>query len=112
MSSHFNKLTPKQLEDLACLSEEVGELVTELAKAQGQLGKLQQDIGKIVRHGLYSRNPNKPLSLNNKERIEAESGDVLASITRLCAAGTLSEDAVFTRAERKIDKIKRWLHHS
>lgn len=98
---HFNELTPAQVELLALLAEECGECI--------------QAIGKILRHGYYSRNPlvqaGRPGGESNLCALEKEMGDIRAAMTLLCNAGPASEGEVAAHAETKLGKIGRWLHH-
>lgn len=91
---HFNKLTPSELELLALLSEECGEVI--------------QVIGKILRHGLNSNWQDNP---TNKELLEDEVGDVLLAIGCVVVK-MLDEKKVMERTEFKAEKIKRFLHHN
>lgn len=94
--TNFNKLTPGQTERLAVLVEELGESV--------------QAIGKILRHGMDSRNPVHPDD-SNRHDLEKELGDVHAATKMLYAASDLSESKVKQSCHRKIHKPKRYLHH-
>lgn len=95
--SHFNQLTPAELERLAVLSEELGEA--------------QQIIGKILRHGYDSYNPIHPEEGTNRQMLEKELGDVRYSMIALCAVGDLSKEAIHAHAKCKAENIKPWLHH-
>lgn len=94
--NNFNNLTPAQTERLAVLVEELGESV--------------QAIGKILRHGLESRNPKHPEDSNRLD-LEKELGDIRAAEKMLYAAGDLSEAVVKRSCDKKIHKPKRYLHH-
>jgi NTP pyrophosphatase (non-canonical NTP hydrolase) len=93
--AHFNNLTPAEAERLAILAEEMGESI--------------QSIGKILRHGYDSVNPN--TGVNNKEALTFEIADVLNAIDRLTKAGDLSLGAI--EAERHMSKPRKlgYLHH-
>ena len=90
-------MTKAELERLALLSEECGEV--------------QVAIGKILRHGWESVDPTCADSPTNRRFLEIELGDVLYAIQLLTTAGDLSArridqektEAVFTKAP--------WLHH-
>lgn len=93
----FNELAPDQAELLALLLEELGEA--------------QQAIGKILRHGYRSRNPDSPGSGDNADALERELGDVAAATMLLYGMG-ISELAVESAKERKLAKVRQYLHHA
>lgn len=97
MAEHFNRLSPAESEALANLVEEVGEVL--------------QAIGKIQRHGLFSRNPFKPEDPDNREQLAIECGDVLAAIEVLTHVGILDADELEQRKARKLEKVRNYLHH-
>lgn len=92
-----DQLTAAQGERLAFLGEECSEV-----------GKA---LGKISRHGLESRFP--PVSgKSNREKLEAELGDVLFAMRLLESAGDIDMDTVSAQAEAKWrDPPVRWFHH-
>jgi NTP pyrophosphatase (non-canonical NTP hydrolase) len=92
-----NQLTASQLERLAILSEELGEAV--------------QVIGKILRHGYASVNPDKPEEGDNRNRLTVELGDVLAAIKMLKDAGDISAEALDQAKRNKMVKVMRYTHH-
>jgi NTP pyrophosphatase (non-canonical NTP hydrolase) len=93
-----NELTDSQLERLAILSEEMGEA--------------QQAIGKILRHGYESHNPDVPKAgWSNRHDLEKELGDVLFAVEMLWVSLDVSGHAVHQRKIAKSDKIKPYLHH-
>ena len=91
-------LTVAQIERLALLSEECGEV--------------QQVIGKILRHGYESRSPIGDSSLTNRELLETELGDLHVVGTILQDAHDLSEDNIWAAAEKKKNRINRFLHYN
>lgn len=97
MKNSFNELTPAQAERLAILLEEMGEA--------------QQAIGKILRHGYTSQNPDVLDGPTNLESLEHELGDVVAAIGLMFASNDLNEQAVADRVLVKSQKIKQYLHH-
>ena len=97
MKNAFNQLTPAQAERLAILLEELGEM--------------QQAIGKILRHGYTSRNPDVLDGPTNRESLERELGDVAAAMGLLFEANDLDEQTVTNRVLVKALKIKPYLHH-
>ncbi len=91
-------LTKEQLERLAILSEELGEV--------------QQVIGKILRHGYETSNPLEENGKTNREKLEMELGDVV------CVLGLMNQEKDFDDikigklAESKIKKINKWMHYN
>lgn len=95
--SNFNKLTPAETERLAVLLEELGEA--------------QQMVGKILRHGFESVNPDRPDEDTNRARLENELGDVLVAIDFLVDYGDILQWRLDDRKRVKHHKIWDWLHH-
>lgn len=94
MSESFNRLTPAEAERLAYFLEELGEC--------------QQAIGKILRHGYESRNPDDENHINNRFELEREIADVLGAIELLYRAEDIDREYVKNFLE---DKKYRYLHH-
>lgn len=96
---HFNGLTPAQAERLALLLEEMGEA--------------QQAIGKILRHGYDSQDPDmRPGAVpDNRAALERELGDVTCSLAMLTASGDLDKEKIFARSEKKTILVRDYLHH-
>lgn len=97
MAEYFNQLSPQEAEALAILGEECAEV--------GQV------IGKIQRHGLFSRNPFDPQSLSNLDELKVELGDILAAIRVLQKVGLLNESELPPLRDAKLKKLPRFLHH-
>jgi len=99
METKFNNgLTDSQLESLAILAEECGEVV--------------QRVGKILRHGLQSPRPSNG-ELNVK-LLEDEIGDICAILDVLTDLGVIDENHVHDRAAWKLEKFRdepERLHH-
>jgi NTP pyrophosphatase (non-canonical NTP hydrolase) len=91
--SFSNRLSDAQLERLAILSE------------------AQQAIGKIIRHGYESCNPDGNQSRTNRDDLETELGDVMFAMSLISDAGEVSHVAVCERALIKAKKILPYLHH-
>ena len=92
----FNRLSPAVAEALALLSEECGEL--------------QQAIGKILRHGLWSEHPDS--GVPNQKALEWEVGDLLAAL-RICEVQRLIDWAnVIGARDRKMIRVRQYLHHA
>lgn len=95
---NFNKLTSAETERLALLLEELGEA--------------QQAIGKILRHGYESKNPDDIFALTNRQALEREIGDVIASVQLMEQAVDLSSIAISERIGVKLEKVKAYFHHN
>lgn len=87
---YYNNLTPQQLEMLAILSEECGEVV--------------QRIGKILRHGLNSVNPN--TKIDNTVALECELGDICAAMESLAMLGIIDLEVIQNQMNSKLEKFK------
>jgi NTP pyrophosphatase (non-canonical NTP hydrolase) len=94
---HFNNLTEAELERLAILGEELSEA--------GQI------IGKILRHGYSSHNPNDPEAVQNRELLTKELGDVLAAINLLTNSGDIDKHATSEAHISKLERLRLWVHH-
>lgn len=97
MREFFNNLTPAEAERLAILSEEMGEAI--------------QSIGKILRHGYESKNPDVADSLTNRAMLEKELGHVRNSMLMLCEKGDVSKEVIHSWANEKRLSIEKYLHH-
>jgi hypothetical protein len=74
---------------------------------------VQQAVGKILRHGYDSVNPNVPTGLNNnRSDLVREVGDVLTVLGLLFEAKDLNEEAVAQRVISKTVKVRQYLHHA
>ncbi len=91
-----NGLTEAETERLALLGEECAET-----------GKA---IGKILRHGYPSRNPDIADSPTNREGLEREVGDLLWAIDLMAHCGDISMLRSRADAGRHVRKT-RYLHH-
>ncbi len=97
---HFNDLNVAQNESLSILIEESGEA--------------QQILGKIMRHGLDSLNPDQQhpdFGKSNDALLTKEIGDVMFAIKLLYYLGIISEQGVNARVIEKARKIDKYLHH-
>lgn len=74
-----------------------------------EMGESQLEIGKILRHGIDSHHPDEP-GLTNAQRLELETGHVLAAIDLLIACGTLDPKAIVRARRAKLQKLQNWLH--
>lgn len=100
MDLQTNKVTPSlspaEVERLALLLEELGEA--------------QQVIGKILRHGYESVNPDCSVD-TNRANLERELGDVLVAIDFLLDYGDIEQWRLDDRKRVKHHRIWDWLHH-
>lgn len=102
MLSHFNRLSPSELERLAILDEEMHEV--------GQI------IGKILRHGYESYNPTTSVPedqnpIINRWLLEKELGHVLWSMQMMCAANDMNSDSIERGAKEKSERATNYFHH-
>ena len=95
MSNILPGLSPAQLEALALLSEECGEVIA--------------IIGKALRHGLDSCHPDG--NETNRDAISREAGQVLAAIYIAVGVGALNVVEVDNGCRDKWAKVGRYLHH-
>ena len=91
-------LTPSELERLAVLSEELGEV--------------QQIIGKILRFGYESYNPLEENGKTNREKLEMELGDVNLMVCHMEDSEDISIENIEGFTEKKSKTINKWLHHN
>lgn len=94
--NNANGLSPAETERLSILSEELGESV--------------QAVGKILRHGYESYNPDNPKETNRLD-LEKELGDVYAAASMMYAAKDISRRRVIGSSRKKLSKQNRNLHH-
>ncbi|QBJ04542.1 nucleoside triphosphate pyrophosphohydrolase [Pseudomonas phage Lana] len=99
MPTHFNELTPAQAERLAILAEEMGEAI--------------QIIGKILRHGYDSFNPDSLDIRTNRQYLHDELTDVEAAITMIGRdiPELYSEPAHDKAVNLAMLKKLSWSHH-
>ena len=93
MKEHSSWLTPGEMERLAIIAEECGEVV--------------QAVGKIIRHGYESDF----VGPTNREQLEKELGDVLYAINLMAKKKDINLSRVQESSEQKAEKIKPYLHH-
>ena len=87
--------TPAEIERLALLAEECGEVV--------------QMVGKILRHGYNSKHPD--TGEMNRTLLENEIGDLFAAIELMLKAEDLYKPSIIDAAAAKLAKVDQWLHH-
>lgn len=98
MSEPFNKLSQAELERLAILSEELGEV--------------QQIIGKIIRHGWESYSPFDESKTTNRQLLEKELGDVHAIRNLMIRRGDIDFLEIKLHGKEKEKRIQPYLHHN
>jgi NTP pyrophosphatase (non-canonical NTP hydrolase) len=89
------RLTAAEIERLAMLAEECGEV--------------QQAVGKILRHGYESKPPRG--GLTNRVALEREIGDVHAVMELMQDAGDTRAPVVNSWRNEKRLALRRWTHH-
>lgn len=94
----FNKLSPLELERLALLSEECGEVI--------------HIIGKIIRHGYNSFNPFDKERITNRELLEEELGDIQAAIQLMVDNKDITQEEIDAHKEIKTENVQQYLHHN
>lgn len=98
MAEEFDSgLTPAEVERLAILAEECGEVI--------------QIVGKVLRHGYSSHNPRSDSHISNRGLLAKEIGDLEWIIALIMKEGDVSEGAVAQRARLKGDAARPYLHH-
>lgn len=96
MENDYNNLNASELERLAVLSEELGEV--------------QQVIGKILRHG-YERCDHEE-GIPNRELLEKELGDIIFAMEFLIINEDVNESNILLHKELKKDTLRKHLHHN
>ena len=88
-------LTPAEIERLAILAEECGEVV--------------QAVGKVLRHGWESQSPygGKP----NRQALEREIGNVRAVVNLMLDSGDVRLAELQAWQRRKREQVEKWTHH-
>lgn len=97
MSDFNNELTDAEIERLAILAEEMGEA--------------QQAIGKILRHGYESYNPDDSNGRTNRRELERELGDVVAAMELMTITRDVNDASIDQFAVDKMLKILKYSHH-
>ena len=90
-------MTNAELERLAILSEECGEVV--------------HIISKIIRHGFRSFHPSNP-EKSNRRLLEKELADLLFIIDFMVDCGDISHNGILTQLDKKAEDIGKYLHHN
>lgn len=94
----FNELNNADAELFALLSEECGETV--------------QAIGKILRHGKHSWNPDVVGKRTNIEDLEKELGDILAVLDIMTRGKVIDMKNIESMRQAKLEKVWKYLHHN
>ena len=92
---HFNGLSPAEVERLALLIEECGEVT--------------QAASKILRHGYESCHP--ASGIDNHTALESELGDLLFALGWLVGSGDIVRGRVDAAIRAKGDRVAPYLHH-
>ena len=91
----MNGLSPAEVERLAILSEECGEVV--------------QAIGKILRHGWESKYDN---GRTNREQLEIEIADVALWTQLLIDSKDISVASLEDATNAKLKRVNNYLHYN
>lgn len=94
---NVNKLSNVELERIGIIVEELGETC--------------QVLGKIIRHGLESKNPIIENSLTNRQLLEKEIGDVYNAVDMMAEENMVSKEKILKNADIKSASIEMWLHY-
>lgn len=97
MSAFDNGLIPAEAERLAILAEECGEVI--------------QVVGKILRHGYPSHNPNDPKGISNRGLLAKELGDLDWIVCLMESEGDFAVGARAQRKRLKVESARPYLHH-
>ena len=87
-----------ELERLAVLAEECGEVV--------------QVIGKIIRHGYDSKHPDNMNGPDNRRLLEKEIGDVKAILRLMLDAGDVSMLPIKASRDEKYARLATYMHNA
>ena len=98
MGRAFNKLTHAEIERLALLAEECGEVI--------------QAVSKILRHGYESYNPLDTNKETNRTLLEKELGDLQEAKRIMLAADDIHDSNIKIYAQSKYERVKQYLHHN
>lgn len=90
-------LAPAETERLALLMEECAEV--------------QHVIGKILRHGYQSYNPNDEHRTPNRQLLEKELGDLRAAMQLMIREDDISLAAIGRAYTDKTMRLAQYLHH-
>jgi len=92
-----NGLSETEIERLALMTEECGEVL--------------QVIGKILRHGYIATDPNTGAKYDNRAALSREVGDFAYASGLMCEVGDLSVDDVEWASNAKAKRCLNYLHH-
>ena len=94
----FNELGNSEAEAIALCAEECGEAI--------------QAAMKILRHGMECYDPGAVHTRNNRQDLERELGQVLATIEILKADGIVFEAGLKEAKIEKLNSVFQYLHHA
>jgi hypothetical protein len=92
-----NGLTPAEVERLAFLAEECGEVV--------------QMVGKILRHGYASYHPRDVAKTTNRRLLTNEIGNIGVAVDLMLDAGDILLSNIEEDMEIKKTTVGKYLHH-
>lgn len=98
LNSRNLQVNPSELERLALLSEELGEV--------------QQIIGKIIRHGYESYNPFDGHHTTNRSLLENELGDVFYAIDLIISRSDVNLHHILSYKKNKQATVEQYLHYN
>jgi NTP pyrophosphatase (non-canonical NTP hydrolase) len=73
---------------------------------QEECAEVSQAISKVFRFGMEDEHP--VTKINNREHLEEEIGDLMCMIDLLIDNGVISESAVMTAKNEKLNKLMTW----
>jgi NTP pyrophosphatase (non-canonical NTP hydrolase) len=73
---------------------------------QEECAEVSQAISKVFRFGMEDSHP--VTGINNREHLEEELGDLLCMIELLIENGVVSEAALMTAKNEKLNKLMTW----
>lgn len=95
---HFNKLTPAELERLAILAEECGEVI--------------QVVNKVIRHGYEDYSPFDETKTTNRSNLEKEIGDLTFIVDFMNEHTDINLLNSMKRSGHKRRTINKWFRHN
>ena len=98
MNHNYNGLSNAQLERLAMLAEEAGEVV--------------QAVNKIIRHGYGAYNPTLPEKdqITNRLHLSMELGQLIGVMNHMIMSEDLLSGEIEHEAQAKISRAQKYMH--
>jgi len=75
------------------------------------MGESLKEIGKILRHGYQSYNPDMPGCMSNRHALTEELSHVWYAMELMGIAGDINPAIMRTMRRQKAEKIGKWTHH-